>query len=228
MRISFEGFERPIELTAGYPHALEIENRTLFTRICRSLLSEEGPEAIEPYSLWDEEGEEVPCRGALLMVSDPLNLLWDDKRLGGKLYEVVEGLMTEDEEARMEIERIALQLSSSISRLTYRVGAEYEFGLEWGVKQFLKSRAFKVDRHEASGYLDSLIAFLDFCADMALKQVIVFVNLKTFLSENEIRDVYERVFFHRFEVLLLESRHDSISYDYEQKTLIDLHFLESH
>lgn len=228
MRISFEGFEDSIELVAGYPHALEIESKTLFTRICRSLLSEEGPGAMEPYSLWSGEGEEVSRRGAFLMVSDPLNLPWDDKQLGGRLYEVVDSLMAEDEEARTEIESVAHLLSSSVSRLTYRVGADYDFGLEWSLRQFLKSRAFKVNRQETSSYPDSLIAFLDFCADMALKQVVVFVNLKTFLSENEVREVYERVFFHRFKVLVLESSHDSIAYVRERKTLVDQDFLESH
>ena len=228
MRVSFDGFESPIELAAGFPHVLEIENKTLFTRVCQSLLSEEGSEAREPYSLWDEAGEEVSSRGAFLSVSNPLDLPWDDKLLGGRLYDVFEGLMGEDEETRSEIERIAQSLSSAVSRPAHCVGAEYEFGLEWGMKQFLKSRAFKVDRHEASPFLESLISFLDFCSDMGLKQAVLFVNLKTFLSGREVQELYERLFFLGFEALLLESQHDSLSYEHERKTMIDLQFLESH
>lgn len=227
MRITISGFESSICLVAGIPHVLEIENKTLFTRVCRSLVSGDGPEALEAYSIWDDDGGEVSSRDAFLLVSNPLCLPWDEKRLGGRLYEAIEALMYEDEESRVEIEETAQILSTAVARLTHRVGAEYEFGIEWGLKQFLKSRAFKVDRYEVSSYLDSLISFLDFCSDMRLHQPILFVNLKTFLGENDLNEVYRRVFFHGFKILLLESFHDEASYGNEQKTRVDLHFLES-
>ena len=227
MRIAISGFESPVCLVAGTPHVLEIENKTLFTRVCRSLTSGDGPEALEAYSLWGEDGREVSSRDAFLVVGNPLCLPWDDKRLGGRLYEAIETLMHEDEESRAEIEKTAQVLSTAVARLTYRVGAEYEFGLEWSLRQFLKSRAFKVDRYESSSYLDSLISFLDFCSDMRLHQPILFVNLKSFLNEKDLEEVYERVFFHGFEILLLEPIHDEASYGHEQKTRVDLHFLES-
>lgn len=227
MRISFSGFEKGLVIESGAPHVLEVENRTLFTRVCRSLASGAGEAAVEPYSLWDEDGGELRPSTAFLIVTDPLRLPWDDKNLGGKLYAVLENLMMEDEESRREIEGLGQRLSTAIARLTHQVHADYEFGLEWGMKNYLKSLSFGVARFEESSYLDSLISFLDFAFDMALDRVLVFVNLKSFLTEKDLQTFYDRVFFHDFRVLLLESNHDGSSYRFEKKTRVDLQFLES-
>lgn len=227
MRISFSGFDNAVDVARGFPRVLEIENRILFTRICRSLDSGEGETAEEPYSMWDENGEELRPSSTLLMITDPLHLPWDNKNLGGKLYAVLERLMMEDEESRQEIVGLGLRLSAAIARLTHQVHADYEFGLEWGIKQYLKSLSFDVARHNVSSYLDSLITFLDFASDMALSKVLTFVNLKAFLAEKELQEFYDRVFFHGILVLMLESNHDTSSYEHEYKMRVDLQFLES-
>ena len=227
MRLVIEGIETPIDICRGRPRVIEVHNRTLFARIARSLASRDGEDAFEPYSLWDDDGAELKPSSTLLMVSDPLRLPWENKALSGRLFDMVEGLMLEDEELRVEIEGMGARLAKGISRLTHQVNAEYSFAVEWGLRQYLKSFSFSVEHLDGDNYLESLISFLDFCADMALKQVLVFVNLKTFLSGNDLIEFYDRVFFHDLRVLMLEAMVDEISYEHERKTVIDLHFLES-
>ena len=227
MRLVLQGMDMPIDIHRGTPRVLEVQNHVLFTRIVRSLISGEGEEAFEPYSLWDEKGEELKAATSLMFVSDPLHLPWDSKALSGQLFDKIVGLMLEDEERRIQIEGMGLRLAQDIGGLTHQINADYSFAVEWGLKQYLKAFSFSVERLEGPRYLESLISFLDFCADMALKQVLVFVNLKSFLSENEVIEFYERVFFHDLSVFMLETVKDETSYGLEQKTVIDLHFLES-
>lgn len=226
MKIVFEGLELPIEIECGVVNVLEVENSTLFARICRSLSLGEV-DKFEPYSIWDDEGEELSPSAALLMVSDPLNFPWDDRRLGGNLPRVLEMLMREDEERRVEIESAEAKLSALISSLTYQVNGDYAFAVEWNLAKYLKSFSFGIERYEGDSYLESCISFLDFASDMAIKQVLVFVNLKTFLSENDLQELYDRIFFLNLPVLLLENVHDVSSYLYERKVWVDQHFLES-
>lgn len=226
MKIAFSGFENSIEVSEGVVHTFEIENKQVFTNICRSLASGEGELACEPYTIWGDDGEELNPTGSLLVITDPLNLPWGHKLLGGRLFDMFDSLMREDEEARAEIESLATRLSQSIVRLAHQVNGDYSFGLEWGLKQYLKTFAYSVERFESSRYLESLISFLDFSADMAFKNVLVFVNLKSFLSKNELQQVLDHVFFLKLRVLLLETTHDSASYCLERKSYIDQHFLE--
>ena len=52
MKICFEGFEHPIPAKAGRITTIEIENRTLYARICQSLQTN-GVDCQEPFTLWD-------------------------------------------------------------------------------------------------------------------------------------------------------------------------------
>lgn len=54
----------------------------------------------------------------------------------------------------------------------------------------------------------------------------MFVNVKTFLTSNEVKALFDHVFYSKMKVLLLENKRDGNVYDYEWKMIVDLHFLE--
>lgn len=226
MKLVFSGADRPIVINKGKVHTVEIANSHLFTRVCRSLSAGGGEEVFESFSIWDDVGEEMSSSKALLMVSDPLHLPWDSTELAGRLPLVMESLLFEDEDARATFEGFGRRLQEFALRLTHQVDGGYGFNVEWDMRRYLKTFGFAVDRGEDLPYLDTLDTFLDFVSDMQLKKVLVFVNLKTFLTENEFRQFIDRVFFHEFEVLLLENKPCSMRFEKEEKTVIDQHFLE--
>ena len=86
---------------------------------------------------------------------------------------------------------------------------------------------FGVSYQESKSFLDNQLNFLSLALDSGDKRVLVFVNLKTFLSENDFRMFLDQVFFQKSRVLLLENKLDSNSYKHESKRCIDLHFIES-
>lgn len=226
MRLVFSGADSPIEVNRGRVRTVEMENPHLFTRVCRSFIAGGDVDAFEPFSLWDGDGSELAPVKALLVVTDPLRLPWDSADLAGKLPAVMESLLFEDEDARSVFESYGRQLAAFAFRLTHQVECDYRFNVEWDVRRYLKAFGFAANRGEGLPYIEMLNTFLDFASDMQLKKVLVFVNLKTFLSENEFEQFLDRVFFHEFTVLLLESKACAIDYEYEDKTVIDQHFLE--
>ena len=118
-------------------------------------------------------------------------------------------------------------LSAKLLELGFGMNSDYAFGLEWDLKRYLKFRGFGIDQQESQTLLDSLIDFLSLALDAGCKKVITFVNLKTFLTENETKALFEHVFYSKISVLLLENVRDEIVYDYERKITVDLHFLEN-
>lgn len=226
MRLVFSGADSPIEVNRGRVRTVEMENPHLFTRVCRSFIAGGDVDAFEPFSLWDGDESELAPAKALLVVTDPLRLPWDSADLAGKLPAVMESLLFEDEDARSAFESYGRQLAAFAFCLTHQVECDYRFNVEWDVRRYLKAFGFAANRGEGLPYIEMLNTFLDFASDMQLKKVLVFVNLKTFLSENEFEQFLDRVFFHEFTVLLLESKACAIDYEYEDKTVIDQHFLE--
>lgn len=225
MRLSFSGLERPIDIVAGRPYVLEVENQALFTRLCQSLRGGEGRYASEPYTVWNEEAELRP-EAAMLFVDSPLDLPWDDRALMGEVTKLFERLLLDDEELRGEIDAAAQGIASKILSLGMDLNADYCFGIEWDVRRFAKTFGFGIDRAQKT-LLDSLIDFLSLTLDANCQKVLVFVNLKTFLTKNELKELYRHAFFSKTSLLLLENRRDKADYEYEQKRTVDLHFLET-
>lgn len=226
MNVRFSGLMNPVELHGGSASVLEVHNKVLFARMCQSISSQKGECAVEPYSIWSDAGDELNPVQALLWVGDPCNLPWEDRALVGSLRSSVEQLALEDESVRQRIESLSVQLSSAIAQVCFQIEGEYKFALEWELQRYLKTFNFHADYDTEASLFDNLIKFIDFVADVMADKVIVFLNLKIFLGKDELKRLYERVFFRNISILLIESVEDTVSYDHEIKLVVDQDFLE--
>lgn len=225
MRLCFAGFENAIELRADSVVTFEIHNRVLFRNVCESLMSGEGVDAVEAYTLWDDDAELRPS-GQFLFVTDLLNLPWQDKDLSSAAVNRIEGLLLEDEAARVVLEETTMSVELLIQRLALQLSSDYGFALNWDLKRYLKSFGFGIDVVPDDSLLDKLIKFLRLAEDAGLKRTVVFVNLKLFLSEKELMQVFEQAVFSELSVMLLENAVDDGVYELECKYVIDQDFLE--
>lgn len=226
MRVSFSGFEQSLDISPAYITVLEIENRSLFARTCQSLLSGQGEGALEPYSLWSPEDNRLKASDAFIPIVNPFALPWNDRTIVGNLYRRYEAMFFEDDEIRQGLESLERDLQSRILSIGFQLGSEYEFALEWDLQKHLKMLGFGVAHSAEDRLLDNLIKFLSLLSDISFSRVVLFVNLKTFLSENDIIVLYEQVFFSGIQLLLLENYHDITKYGRERKLYVDQRFLE--
>lgn len=225
MKLVFSGLENAVDIVPGFATTVQIENEALFARIVRSLASLRGREALEPFTLWEGDSEMKPS-SALLVVPDALNLPWDDRALMGEVLKRIEREFLEDEDLRRAIESMDSTLSEMLLELGFGMNSDYGFALEWDLKRYLKFRGFGAGLQTDESLLDNLLNFLSLTLDAGCKKVVMFVNLKTFLTKNEVKALFDHVFYSKAMVLLLENKRDEIVYDYEHKMIVDLQFLE--
>lgn len=224
MKLKLAGFEGCVELGDGAA-VLEAHDERLFSRICASLYSERGGEALEPFLLWDDEGDEKSARNAFLFVANPFDLPWNDRGLLGDVRELVEDAYYADDEARRRIEGLALSLLDEVAALALRLRSSYGYEVEWDIGKLLKAFDLGVDRSACESLLDNLILFLEFASDSGCERVVTFLNLKSFLDDQELEAFYQAVFSSGLNVLLLESRLDGRAFESERKMVIDKDFL---
>lgn len=225
MKLVFSGLEHPIELAAGKTTVLQVENAALFARIARSLQSKQGRYAAEPYTFWDGENEVKPA-SAFMLITDVMCLPWDERSFVAAVTKRIEREFLEDEELRMQVEAAERVLQETLGSINFGFNADFGFRLEWNLRRYLKFMGFGAAVQEEKSLLDNLLNFLSFVLDAGCKKTIVFVNLKTFLTENELKTLYDHVFFLKLSILLLENKKDSMTYEHESKLTVDLQFLE--
>lgn len=227
MRICFTGLQKALCVGDASATVIELHNRVLFSRICSSLVSQAGVDAIEPYTLWDDNGVEIKPANRFLVVTSPLDLPWDDKSLASGLAMHIESLLFEDENARQAAEEAFFLLRSHLNSLALALDSEYVFEADWEVKRYLRTYGFGVELIDDEPLLDKLIKFMMLAKDALLGRPILFVNLKLFLSETELAQFYEQAFFAGLSILMLENVHDETNYCYETKLVVDQDFIES-
>lgn len=225
MKLVISGFELPLSLMTGQTTVLEIANQQLFTRVAQSLCSGLGAQALEAYSVWDGDVQLNPKEWCLF-ISDPLNLPWSHKDLMSSVVKKIEAEFLSDEDLRLKVERAQQEIMSVLMGLSFGLESMYAFEAEWDFKRCLKLLGFNVVAQATTSYLDSLINFLGLMLDSGNKRVLTFVNLKTFLTESDLKTFYEHVFYSKLTVLLLENKLDDSVHEYEHKRLVDQCFLE--
>ena len=227
MNVYFTGLQAPLLVDEQAVSVLEVHNRALFARLSGSLMSGAGADAVEPYTIWGSYGEELSPSGQFLAVTCPLDLPWGNKALSSGLASHVEQLMFEDEGARRDVEDAFALLRSRLCQLALSLESEYAFDINWELKRYLRTYGFGVELVDDEPLLDKLIKFLALVKDASLNKVILFVNLKLFLTENELELFYEQAFFSKLRILLVENAYDALRYERERKYVIDQDFLES-
>ncbi len=226
MKIAFAGLDIPVEICRRGVTILQVKNEALFARICHSLLSFKGDEAVEPYSIWDDEGCEMKAASALLVIANPFELPWRHRSLMGSLHGRLEQELLVDEEMRLRIQELGLALASSVHELGFQLNANYGFSVEWNLSSYLKAFSYEVEVPETASLLDNILSFIDLGADMAIDKAFVFINLRTFLTKNDMIALQERLFFHGMSALLLEGNPIVPHMDAVRKYVIDQDFVE--
>jgi len=226
MKLRLAGFEEDVDILKDKVSVLEVENRILFTRVCQSLLSGKGELALEPYSIWDDDKNQLTANKVFEVIASPFNLPWTGREFGGKLYTRLEAFVLEEDDIRQKIEAFNRELTLLMLSLNIQMHSEYTFTSEWDIKKYLKAFGFGADTDFEERLLDNLIKFFEMAVDVGFKNILVFINLKQFFSKIELEELYEQVIFLGIRILLLESMHDESKYTQEKKSLIDQHFLQ--
>lgn len=228
MKLKFARFDSQIDLEAGHVEVLEIHERHLFTRIVSSLKSEKGEKAVEPYFLIDNE-KSVSPKGRLQLLDALPDLPTHDKGLEKLLYQrlVSEALESTDMMGLdKELAMLGAKINERIRAQSLTLWGTYDFMSSWDFATYLKAFPFGVEEYDDETFLEKCIHYLDLCVDISFKKPHIAINLKSFLSEDELCTLYEQVKFHGIALLLIESWCDSRLFDGERKTCIEQGFLE--
>ena len=224
MILKFARFDTAITITKEYISTYEIQNQHIFAEVVEALSSEKGSEADVPYFLWDEKGKELKPFKAFFFVNGLPLVTLNDKSLLTGLYLKLFRRIEDDQELSLNLQTIAHQIESQISNLQIEMFGSYEFSNFWSSDIFLKAFGFGPECGDS--LIEKLKAYCGLVADGAPSKPICFVNLKSFLTKEELESLFEYIFSLGISVLLVESWHDKRIIEKERKTIVDQQFIE--
>jgi CRISPR-associated protein Csn2 len=200
VRLGHYDLGSPIELSEDRASVLIVENPRLMSRLIADLIVQrDGSEG--GFALWDG-GESVPLDKAMEVVFDPFSADVNKREILAKLY----GRMKGDalgEDLYMHTNGLLSEIEAGLRRIIDDNGSNLESDSPDIVGLFkLANVRFAV----SESLLERLCDYMDACHGYLGARIFVFVNLKSFLSEQEMLKMYEHSRYHKHVLLLIENR----------------------
>ncbi len=213
-------FIDPIEIENNKINIVIVEHQHLFTKFIAEIFTQinDGSGSF----LLSQDGKKLDFSKNMDIVVDVFNLTVNQKKVINKLHS---SLLTSAQESEHYL--MTSELFTNINVYLDAIIQDQSLALTYNEALDIAGifKAADVRFAEEQEYLsEKLIDYMEVMTEYCNIECFAFVNLKSYMSETELKDFYRDVLYKRFKVILLESRTDSEIYglkDLENILILD-------
>ena len=223
MKLKINGFENEILFTEENVNILTIKNTKCFSHILQILNDKiNGLESNEIFLL-DENNEEINMSKEIQMVLDIFNIDYNSKKILNKIYNIIATNIQKNQD--FEIEKMILNLRNYIIEEINELPFEFVMKNELEITEILKLYNLKIDEENYTNILEKIEILIDILSTLDIAKILIIPNLKLFLSEEELVELYKYSLYNNINLLLIE-RHEENKLKYENCIIIDENFYD--
>lgn len=220
MKLMHPWFQRPISFTENRIQVLVLENRGLFSHLTEEFcIQSEG----EKGGFILSEEDLLDCAVCLDVVMDYFHLSPDRKRLQAKFLAKMK--TAAQQELQLETMAIQEQLHHYLQAVMDLFDYPLQMEQEDNIGALLKACGPKLS-FAGESLAENLLNYMMVYRDLAGIKCFVLVNLKAYLSGEELKQFYRDILTQKISVLLLESDQRELIPEHEDVRLLDEDFCE--
>lgn len=213
MKLTYYCFEQPIEFAENSVNVLIIENSKMFREILSMLLSEsEGYDT----ELILSDSKTLSIEKYVELILSPFSLDLNNKKILNKLNDYLAKSLDSYEEKYNSLAYSMNQFGSDLTMLSQYSVIYSEIQ---NVQQIIKALDFKID--DDLPINERIIEYMRLNRNLLGKKLFIFVGLKSYFAEEELKLFYKDIIAEKFDVLLIEGHQYSYIIDTEKIRIID-------
>lgn len=216
MKLKVNYFDNQINITKEQIFSIEILNKKYFYRLVNDLLSISNNSPIEEIVFYDNN-EIINLCNKINVITQYFEFDFDSKKYNNSVFKYVCNSIGDIEKSN--ILKYTNKLYNSINKELLSLELPLTINTEETFENIIKS--LKLVINKKSELLDNLLLLIDIEKSFNLNDILVFVNLKQLLSNDELKELYKYAIYNGMKILMI----DSISYKnkikYENKLIID-------
>ncbi len=221
MIIKIRGIETPVEFRQELISVLEIENKTLFKNLILDLVK--NVQSIStPVNLIKDSN--VISIDNYEIITDVFNL--NENYINSKIIKFLNSEFDKSEYNKIIFNNIE-QLKQNFLLYLDDFPLELCYNDNITFLDLLKDFSPKINYETSNNYVNLLNNYLKAIKTLKLADLIIFVDIKRFLTNKEIMQFYENAFILDLSILLIESRPSDLIQGHEWKLNIDEDLYES-
>ncbi len=221
MILKINGFSNTIKFNDEYVNVINISNSKMFTNFLDCLNNKiNGLESDEIFLL-DEDNNILDISKKMYLLFDLFNIDFNSKKILNSLYDIIEENIKKNQDYELEnmFTKIRNYLITELNELPIEVSMKQELG----ITEILKLYGVKIDNLSYTSILDRLEMVIDIITTLNIAEILIIPNLKQFLNEDEIVELYKYSLYNNVKLLIVERKSDK-KLKYEINYTIDEEF----
>lgn len=209
MKLAYVDLGRPIELDCHRATEWVIESPELFVQytqmLYRQMESEEGKFVLSE----NDEILDFPKQAEIIL--NPFALDFNDRRIQKKLYSELQKTAY-GENVFMDTQKLTAELKNYIYQLEYISGYDISVNEELDLTGIFKSLNVQMEEPEAD-FCERLVQYMKVMAELLRKKLIIFVNIRSYINEEQLKGVMETAIHNELALLFIENIQRDFSND---------------
>lgn len=221
MKLKINGFDNEIIFDEENINVLLIEDVKCFSHIIEVLNDKiNGIESNEIFLL-DEKNEELKMDKKIYLVLDIFNIDYNSKKVLNAIYNLISDNIEKNQDYK--IEKMILELRNYIIQEINELPFEFVMKNEIEIPEILKLYNLKMDSENYTSVLERIELLIDIISTMKIADILIIPNLKLFLDDKDLVELYKYSLYNNIKLLLIE-RNSSKKLKYEKNIIIDENF----
>lgn len=214
MKINF--LDNEIKFIDGYINNIEVENKKYFFRIINNLFLT-NVEYNDEILFFDDNYKEINLTNKMNIVIDYFNIDFNNKKYLTETYKLVSEQLTE--ENRKKINNEYRKIVSSLKTILNKIDIPITINEELDITSLQK--IFKLSINNKDEIIEKLLLLIDIEKIFHINKLLIFVNLKQYLSKEELKELYKYSIYNNVKILLIDSECYGTCNEFEKKLIID-------
>ena len=221
MKLKINGFSNEMEFKEDKVSVLVIKDTKCFTNIIQKLNDKIEGTDFDDIFLLDNNNEELKIQKEICMVTDLFNIDYNSKKILGKLYEKIsENIENSDNTV---LQDLLVKIRKSIVDEINEFPFEFTMSDNIDIVNMLKLYSLKIDNSSYETVLEKIEFLIDLNSTLNLFNIIAIPNLKLYLSNEELVELYKYSLYNNVKLLLIE-KNVTKKLEYEHILVIDENF----
>ena len=217
MKIVVNFIDNEIEVENNNVFNIEVENKVYFYRLINEFnLISKGVISDNIFFL-DEDSNELNLLNKIDLYIDYFNIEFNSKKIINNLYKILKTNINEEDKAK--INKYYLRIKSILSKSFLDYNLPLIINDEFDIYTILK--LLKVTINSKNNLLDNLFLLIDINNNFKINELLIFVNLKQYLTLEELNEFYKYSLYSDIKILLIDSQCYGVTNKFEKKLIID-------
>lgn len=217
MKINIDYIDNEIIITDDTIFNIEIENKTYFYRLISEFNAIANGELVENINFVDKYNNELTLLNRIDLYIDYFNIDFNSKKVINSLYKTLKNNL--NEENKIKINNYYSKIKNILSKTFIDYNLSLVINDEFDLEMLFKM--LKVSIKNKDNLFDNLLLLIDINSIFNINELLVFINLKQYLTNEELKEFYKYSLYNNVKIILIDSQSYGTANEYEKKLIID-------